>query len=337
MDDGQAAVVYEGEIIDALLHLLQKDGSYLNISVPNNILEADCFILKQWLDSKRSKLTQEAYGRDISEFYQFEMERQQKNTIRVMGLNDLQEYASLLIRERQLKESSQARKLACVRSLFSFASKLQYIPVNTAALLTLPAVDDELAQRILPEQDFHSMIEEEEKIRDRAILMMLYYCGLRAFEVCSLEWKHFTPRQYDQNFGATVTIHGKGDATRHIPVQLAVWSVLQILKQEMSREGYTTSPDAYVFQADPEQRTNVPTGTAHMHKNTIYKIVKRVAKRAGIAASVSAHWFRHGHATYAQVHGASAVLVQKTLGHKSLATTTKYSHIISGDGSGRYL
>jgi integrase/recombinase XerD len=336
MENDQSLTLHEEVTCSASLHLLLPDNSSLSVPLPDGILIADCFILQQWLTAKRAVTTKEAYGHDIGEFYHFQIQEQNKNTITRMGLDDLQAYAACLI-AKELKPSSQSRKLACVRSLFSFAAKLRYTPVNTALLLTLPKVDDRLAERILPEEDFHKMIDNEPILRDRVILMVLYYGGLRASEVCSLQWRQFLPRQYDPNFGATLSVHGKG-GTRYVSVKHVVWNALQDLKQKMIEQGYATSSESYVFQADPEQRTKVPTGTMRMHKNTIYKIVKRVAKHAELKdVSVSAHWFRHGHATYAQAHGASAVLVKETLGHKSLATTTKYSHIINNDGSGRYL
>ena len=339
----QDLVIYEGNVTeiepanDATIRLLQQDGTQVAITLSADILAADRFVIEQWLTTKRSKLTHEAYGRDITAFYAFQIERQGKHTITAMNLHDLQIYAASLI-QAGLKSSTQARKINCVKSLFSFAAKLEYLRVNTAQLLQPPPVPDELAQRILPEKSYHSMIDQQKQHpRNYALLTVLYYGGLRASEICALRWKHLVSRSYDRDFGGIITVHGKGHKTRQVPVPHNAWQALEQLRSQMQQSGQSTDPDAYVFQPDQKYRTHVPTGTEQLHRNTVRKIVQRAARKAGVKDDVSPHKYRHGHATYAQAHGASAVLVKETLGHKSLVTTTKYSHIVNSEGSGKYL
>lgn len=338
-------VIYEGEVVEmtstndtanTTIRLLQQDGTELAIPLSADITAEDRFVLKQWLTSKRAKLTQAAYGRDITAFYAFEQRERGKGSITTMTLDDLQAYTTALI-QAGFKPATQTRKINCVKSLFSFAAKLEYLRVNTAQLLTTPGVPDELAQRILPERGYHRMIEQEKETRNYAMLSVLYYGGLRASEICGLRWKHLVLRSHDRDFGGALTVHGKGQKTRTVPIKHSVWQALEQLRKDMTERGLPTGPDAYVFQPDQQKRTHVPTGTAQMHRHTVRKIVQSAADKADIEASVSPHWFRHGHATYAQAHGASPVLVKETLGHKSLLTTTKYSHIVNSDGSGKYL
>jgi integrase/recombinase XerD len=74
-----------------------------------------------------------------------------------------------------------------------------------------------------------------------------------------------------------------------------------------------------------------------LNRQIVHRAVKRAARRAGLATNVSPHWLRHSHASHALDHGAPPHVVQASLGHASLATTTAYAHIRRGDASSRYL
>lgn len=304
----------------------QEDGTTLTLSTHYVIEDIDRNVIDLWLHRSESVETRAAYASDIDQFYQFLL-RDGITSIRDVWPRQMTDYAEYLIREKY-KPASRARKLAAVKSLLTYANKADTVafPRNAGTLLKLPKPPDELAQRILPEEAIKDMIATEKDQRNHAILATLYYCGLRAHELCHLRWKQLIPRQGDHQFGGILNVHGKGNVTRTIPVKHIVWDELQALRPDVC------SDEDYVF-------TSVSNRNAGKHLTTesIRLIVQNAAYRVGVKSKVSPHWMRHGHATYAQAHGASPVLVKETLGHKSLQTTTRYSHIINGDGSGRYL
>jgi site-specific recombinase XerD len=78
-------------------------------------------------------------------------------------------------------------------------------------------------------------------------------------------------------------------------------------------------------------------GGGHLDPVQVHRIVKAAATRAGLSEAVSAHWLRHAHVSHALDHGAPAHLVQATVGHASLATTSQYAHARPSDSSSRYL
>ena len=82
----------------------------------------------------------------------------------------------------------------------------------------------------------------------------------------------------------------------------------------------------------PPQKTDGP-----LSRSQLWRIVRKAARAAGIKEDVSPHWFRHAHASHALDRGAPAHLVQQTLGHQSLATTSRYAHARPDDSSGQYL
>ena len=161
------------------------------------------------------------------------------------------------------------------------------------------------------------MIALERNPRNAALLRLLYVCGLRVSEICSLKWSMLQPRTE----GGQVTVMGKRGKTRVILIPPRTWSVLAAL-----REGATD-----------EQPLFRSRRRGHLHPSQVLRIVQAAAKRAGIAKAVSPHWFRHAHASHSLDRNAPISLVQATLGHSDISTTGKYLHARPSDSSSRYL
>ena len=169
----------------------------------------------------------------------------------------------------------------------------------------------------MSKEDVGRILSAETKPRDKTLLRLLYAAGLRVSEAARLRWRNLRPR------GDTgqITVFGKGGVTRSIPLPASVWSELIGLRGEAGAE----EP---VFRS----RSGKP-----LDRGRIRRILRRAAEHAGLDANVSPHWLRHAHASHSLDHGAPIHLVQATLGHSSVTTTSAYLHARPGDSSARFL
>ena len=271
--------------------------------------ESDATLLRLWLHG-RTPSTTAAYTREAAAFLAYV-----GKPLAHVRLGELQEYADTLL---HLAPGSRNTKLAAIKSLFSFAYRLGSIPFNTAAALRLPPVRQQLAARIMSEVDVHRMLALETKARNSALLFLLYGAGLRATEAAELRWRDLHAR----DDAGQVTVFGKGGKTRSVLLPTRVWAQLVSLRGEAGLE-------APVFVSS--------RGGGCLDRSAVHRIVKVAAARAGLSVDVSAHWLRHAHVSHALDRGAPAHLVQQTVGHASLVTTSRYAHARPHDSSARYL
>jgi len=267
-------------------------------------------MVELWLNRQRSPLTRSVYQRDINRLLGWF-----DKTLAETTALDLERFAEALAGSG-LAPISQGRTLAAIRSFFRFAERIGYCR-NPAAGLELPRTDAALSERIIPQEDVQRMIALEPGERNRVLLAVLYSAGLRVSEACRLRWRNLQER----GDAGQILIHGKGGRRRAVLLPPYVWGQLAQLRA-------TAGPEAPVFAS----RTGKP-----LERSRIARIVKDASQRAGIVASFSAHWLRHAHASHALDHGAPIHLVQATLGHRSVATTSRYLHARPGDSSARFI
>ena len=297
--------------------MLSKHLIPFNQSAPPSQADDDVHLLRLWLHGKSAN-TREAYGRDIRQFVDFI-----DLPFRQMRLDDLQQYSDFM-EEKNLSPASRARKLATIKSLFSFGHKIGYVTWNVGAALLTPKVPDRLAERILDESTIQSMLHAEKNLRDRVLLRLFYATGGRVSELADLRWQSVVERT---DGTGQVTLLGKGRKTRNVLLTKGTWSAINELKKEELDKGFGTSDDA-VFRSRQG---------GSLTRMRIWQVVRKAAKNVGIDMPVSPHWLRHAHASHALDRGAPAHLVKDTLGHQSLATTSKYTHARPDDSSARYL
>ena len=300
--------------------LPQRTGPANATRIPRQAND-DAQLIRLWLHGK-SPRTQEAYLRDVHQFIDF-ADRPLQHVI----LDDLQKWADHLDR-RGLSNASRARKLAAVKSLFSFGHKIGYFVFNVGAAISTPKVKDDLAERILPREAVHRVLSMADNLRDAVLLRLFYASGGRVSELAGLRWKSVVERPGKKGLSyGQVGLHGKGDKIRNVIVSSSTWSELVRLRRHEQDRGYGNPHDP-VFRSRKG---------GHLSRKQLWLIVKRAAERAGCPQSVSPHWLRHAHASHALDEGAPIHLVKETLGHKSLATTSRYTHARPDDSSGRYL
>src|SRR3954452_5255183 len=267
----------------------------------------DARLTSLWLHG-RSPATQRAYQADLAAFRALV-----PAPLRQVSLSDLQAYQDSLA---ALAPTTQARRLSAIKSLLSFGQRTGFLPVNVGAAIRLPRAKQALSERILDGDAVLHLLALERNARNKALLRLLYLGGLRISEVCSLCGRDLAPR----DDSGQVTVFGKGGKTRAVLLKPSIWQELVPLRGD--------DPEAPLFRSrqggalDPSQ---------------VHRIVKVAAKRAGLSAAAWGRWLRPGHVSHALDRGAPVHLVQATVGHASLTTTSRYAHARPGDSSSRYL
>jgi site-specific recombinase XerD len=181
----------------------------------------------------------------------------------------------------------------------------------------LPAIKDTLTERILSEEQIFRLLAADKGRRNTALLRLIYGAGLRISEACALRWRDLAEREDT----GQVNVFGKGGKTRAVLLGPALWQRVNALRRN-------AGPDDPVFRS---RQGNC------LDASRVHRIVKAAAKRAGLPESVSCHWLRHAHVSHSLDRGAPVHVVRATVGHASLETTTRYSHVRPGDSSARYL
>ena len=225
--------------------------------------------------------------------------------------------AYMASRAGKLSARSQARELSSLRSFFDYLILEGERKDNPCDRLDQPKIGRYLPD-VLSVEEVDAIMESVDLrspsgLRDRAILEVLYGCGLRVSEACSLRISHV---YLDEGF---VRIIGKGNKERIVPMgEMAASAFGDYLaaRPEPSAPAY----DDVAFL----NRFGSP-----MSRVAMFNIVKRQALLAGIRKNISPHTFRHSFATHLLENGADLRIVQEMLGHESILTTEIYTHIDS--------
>jgi integrase/recombinase XerD len=270
-------------------------------------------LVSEWLDLHHGK-TRASYQNTIHKFLSF---------ISVGGISDIQtRHVRDWLDSLSEADSTKVKHLSILKAFFAYVISLENPPISRSPIpkqFKLPIPKDTLVERILTPEEVDEMIAVTTDFRNRLILKTLYLTGIRVSELCGLKWKDGTS---SRGGGGQINIYGKGGRTRRVHVPQELWVELIQLRNEM-RSDSPMFPSA--------------TGAA-LAPSHIDRVVKRAAAaQLEKALHVSAHWFRHSHATHALDEGVPVHLVQATLGHTSLDTTSKYLHVRPDRSSGEVL
>ena len=262
------------------------------------------------LEKHLSQNTIEAYMRDIKQFQHFILHRYDclpKDVAR----ENIERYMDWLY-DRGSKKSSQARQLSGIKSFFNYLLLKDMIASSPAELI-LPPKPAKVLPDTLSTDEIDRMIatiddSSPKGIRDKAILEVLYSCGLRVSELCNL-------RLGDLFFGeGYIRIIGKGDKQRLVPISGVACERIQRYKEVRTKK---TTEDTLFLNNRGTKLTRV----------MIFNIIKQAALLAGIDKSISPHTLRHSFATHLLEGGANIRQVQEMLGHESILTTEVYTHL----------
>lgn len=225
--------------------------------------------------------------------------------------------AYLQQRSKNLSKRSQAHVLSALRSYFDFLILEGERKDNPCDQLDAPKLGRYLPE-VLSVEEVSDIIEsvplqKPGDIRDRAILEVLYGCGLRVSELCSLELSQVYA---DKSF---IRVIGKGDKERLVPIGAPALEAINMWLQ-VRPEPASADVSDLVF-------LNLRGG--RLSRVSVFNMVKQRAMLAGIHKEISPHTFRHSFATHLVENGADLRIVQEMLGHESILTTEIYTHIDS--------
>ena len=270
----------------------------------------DEMLLQSWLRSLPSAHTRANFKTTAERFLE---------ALRPIGLREatVEDVREAIDKVTEGRSPTTARQYALrIKSLLTYGHTLGYTPFNAGVALKmkLDRGHAQLAKRIISEVEVGWLIRAARSRRDRVLLAVLYAGGLRISELVGLSWADVILR--DDKVQLAVT--GKGGRVRQVLLPQAVSTSLLSLRDDAGAN-------------DPVFPTR--TGT-RLKQRAIGYMIKRTAKRAGIADTVSPHWLRHAHGSHALDRGATLAEVQSTLGHANVATTSGYLHARPNTSSG---
>jgi len=268
-------------------------------------------------EKNASPHTCRCYERDLEEFEDFlkrsRLSLSPEGAIEMGKVDrmDIRKYLSFL--HRKNKKSSIARKLSTLRSFFKYMVREQLTPSNPAKMVSTPKVEKFLPTTLTVDEAFRLMDSPAKsgRLRDRAILELLYSSGLRVGELVGLN-----SNQMDLDLGI-VKVMGKGRKERIVPVGL---KAVQALKAYLEERG--------TLEGEEPLFVNLRGG--RLTARSVGRLVKKYTKRSGIFRKVSPHSLRHSFATHLLDAGADIREIQEMLGHASLSTTQRYTHVSLG-------
>jgi integrase/recombinase XerD len=206
-----------------------------------------------------------------------------------------------------------------ISSLYSQLVISGYVTKNPSASLKSEKVPDKMRSKILDFDQIERIIQSEPILRNKILLIILYYSGVRITEALNLKQSSF---RTSKDEGAFMTVVGKGTKVRTIYIPKDIF--IQI-KEYLSHADL--NPDDFIFQSENK----------HISRMQAWRIVKQAAVRAKINPLPSPHWFRHSSATHAIENGAPIHVVQHSLGHSSIQTTSHYLHASPTTSNANYL
>jgi len=227
-----------------------------------------------------------------------------------------------LLYEREKKKTSIARKLAAVRAFYKFLAKEGVLAANPAAIVSTPKLDKTLP-RIMTEEEMNNFLNrvaqavpkgEPMMRRDRAILELLYASGLRVSELAGLDLRSV-------NFGeGMLLVRGKGRKERIVPFGS---------KARQALEDYLPVRERILMEAKKSGQAALFLNTkgARLTTRSVDRLLKKCVLMFGPNVKVSPHSMRHAFASHLLTEGADLRAIQEMLGHRSLATTQKYTQV----------
>jgi len=253
--------------------------------------------------------TTAAYLRDVQQCLDFQTKPLEKLTEE--NITDFLSHA----KAKGLRPASLGRKLAALKVFFRFLKREKIIESKVADHIESPKLWQQIPH-VLSIEEVEMLIESTESLCLKALLELLYSSGLRASEICQIETS-----AVGDDF---VRVMGKGSKERLVPIgKKAVEAIDTYLSQER--------PDNRVPQLFLNRKGKPWERTA------LWRAIRAQAKKAGIGKPIGVHTLRHSFATHLLDRGADLRIIQELLGHASISTTDRYTHVSKGSLQARFM
>ncbi|KAB7708042.1 tyrosine recombinase XerC [Bacillus aerolatus] len=279
----------------------------------NNYLQS--FIQYLQIEKHYSNYTIQFYHYDIEEFFKFTSEQSLKK------LDDIQYFDVRLylttLHEKQMSRSTIARRISSLRSFFRFLARENVITVNPFSLVQQPKGAKKLPSFFYEEEmeELFAVCEGEEplKIRNKAMLELLYATGIRVSECTGIELKHI---DFDLS---VLLVKGKGNKERYVP--------FGSFAHEAIERYIATARNFLMKSADNHTILFVNHRGSPLTPRGIRHILTKLIEEASLTRKIHPHMLRHTFATHLLNNGADLRTVQELLGHEHLSSTQVYTHV----------
>ena len=277
----------------------------------NNIIDK----YNTWLRLEKSLSANsiEAYLTDLDKLIRF-VESEGKD-FATISYQDLQQFVAQL-RDIGIHPRSQARIISGIKSFYRFLLLDEYITADPTELLESPKIGLKLPE-VLTVNEINDILDTidlslPEGQRNRAMLEVLYSCGLRVSELISLRYSDV---YFDEGF---IRVEGKGSKQRLVPISETAIREIKNYLLDRNRMVVKKGFEDILFLSR--------RGTA-LSRIMVFHIIKQQTEMAGVHKNVSPHTFRHSFATHLLEGGANLRAIQEMLGHEKITTTEIYTHI----------
>ena len=261
------------------------------------------------------------YLSDLSQFHRYLVEaglclgRDKAVDLRRADIHVVRAYLASLTKSR--KKSSIGRKLAALKGFFRYMVTTRQIEKDPLLLIHSPKQDKPLPKFLSVDDVFQLLggikVKGALDIRDRAVLEVFYSTGVRVSELVGLNWADI-----DFQLGI-VRVLGKGSKERIVPIGEVAMQTLRDYSLEMrQKRNLSCKGEAAVFLNNRGGRITT---------RSVARIVEKQLRKAGIAVQMGPHGLRHTFATHLLNSGADLRVIQEMLGHASLSTTQRYTHL----------
>ncbi|MCX7697779.1 MAG: site-specific tyrosine recombinase XerD [Bacteroidales bacterium] len=268
------------------------------------------------LEKALSPATIEAYEHDVLLFFRWNEQIAQNKPLNEIDLTDLSSFVQWLS-DIGMHPRSQARIVSGIKAFFVFCLIENIIDKNPAEFLDTPKLPSYFPE-VLSLDEIDRMImsidlARKEGHRNKAIVEILYACGLRVSELVNLTFENYFPQE------RFLRVIGKGNKERFIPIGREAFNSLELYLHH--------SRPQFPIQKNNEMYLFLNLKGKKLSRVAVFNIIKDLAQKAGIKKVISPHTFRHTFATHMVENGADLRVVQELLGHSSIITTEIYTHI----------
>lgn len=271
-----------------------------------------------------SEHTLRNYRMDVEGFFAYFKSLQGNFDLTSLDATRLRAYLSSLYEKNS--KSTIARKLSALRSFLRFLYKRNYLPADISGQIPLPRAEKKLPNFLSPTEVlelFQAVSgEKKEEVRDRSILELLYSTGLRVGELTSLDLDSLEENQ-DPEAGGTIRVLGKGKKER---IVVYGWNARKALREYLDRRAEFVLAGK-ISQEGEQNALFLNSRGGRLTARSIERMVGEAASRASLSAETTPHSLRHSFASHLLANGADLRLIQELLGHASLSTTQRYTHI----------